>query len=169
MKLFKYAIVLITVCVSVSFAASAEVQLIGWDVLIPQDQRSHYQPGPPPAQHDYLLGEASLAALQPTDFSMNMKLNGQHIKIAGFIVPLDIDHHGNATEFFLVPYYGACIHVPPPAPNQMIDVHYPKGLKLAALTAAYWVSGTVTVGTIQSKLGASVYRMDATVIEDYRY
>lgn len=147
----------------------AKATVTSWDSLIPLTERAHYQPGPPPPQHDYLGGESGLAALQPQDDSVNPELNNQLIRIAGFIVPLDIDNKGDAIEFFLVPYYGACIHVPPPAPNQMIDVHYPHGLRLDSLAAAYWINGRIKIGAVKSKLGASVYSMDATQIDRYHY
>ena len=88
----------------------------------------------------------------------------------GFEVELlPVDAEGRVTEFFLVPYYGACIHVPPPAPNQMLFVSYPKGLTLASMYAAYWVSGRISTHTRQSKLGSAAYALAATGVEEYRY
>jgi len=57
----------------------------------------------------------------------------QNIRLPGFIVPLEFDDDMNISEFFLVPYFGACIHMPPPPPNQIIFVRYPQGLQLDAL------------------------------------
>ena len=48
----------------------------------------------------------------------------------GYPVPLETDAKGRGTLFFLVPYPGACIHVPPPPPNQIVLVRYPKGVAL---------------------------------------
>ena len=84
-------------------------------------------------------------------------------------MPLELDAEGRVTEFFLVPYYGACIHVPPPAPNQMLYVTYPKGLVLESMYAAYWVSGKVSTHTRQSKLVSAAYALAASGIEQYRY
>ena len=52
---------------------------------------------------------------------------------------------GRVTEFFLVPYPGACIHVPPPPPNQIVLVRYPQGLKLTDIYTPLWVSGTLKI------------------------
>ena len=55
------------------------------------------------------------------------ELNGQFVKIPGFVVPLE----GTAeltTEFLLVPYFGACIHVPPPPSNQIVYVTFKDGV-----------------------------------------
>ncbi|HBC56143.1 MAG TPA: DUF3299 domain-containing protein, partial [Gammaproteobacteria bacterium] len=52
------------------------------------------------------------------------EMDGQAIRIPGFIVPLEFDDGQTITQFFLVPFFGACVHVPPPPPNQIIFVHY---------------------------------------------
>jgi hypothetical protein len=150
-------------------ADAARPGTITWEQLVPEVVREHYQAGPPPAVHDYLSGESGLAAQQPQDYSVNAALDGRSIRLPGFIVPLELDAEGRVTEFFLVPYYGACIHVPPPAPNQMLYVTYPRGLTLASMYAAYWISGRITTHTRQSKLGSAAYALAATGIEEYRY
>ena len=62
-------------------------------------------------------------------------LNGQSIRIGGYPVPLESDSRGRSTLFFLVPYPGACIHVPPPPPNQIMLVRYPEGIALEDIYA----------------------------------
>ena len=153
----------------VAGAEAAKAGTISWEDLVPDAARAAYRAGPPPAVHDYLSGESGLAAQQPQDFSVNATLDGHSIRLPGFIVPLELDAEGRVTEFFLVPYYGACIHVPPPAPNQMLFVSYPKGLTLASMYAAYWVSGRISTHTRQSKLGSAAYALAATGVEEYRY
>ncbi len=150
-------------------ADAARPGTISWEDLVPETTRSSFKSGPPPAVHDYLSGESGLAAQQPQDYSVNASLDGHSIRLPGFIVPLELDAEGRVTEFFLVPYYGACIHVPPPAPNQMLYVTYPKGLVLESMYAAYWVSGKVSTHTRQSKLGSAAYALAASGIEQYRY
>jgi hypothetical protein len=49
-------------------------------------------------------------------------LDGQNIRLPGYIVPLEVSEEGRTTEFLLVPYFGACIHVPPPPSNQIVHV-----------------------------------------------
>jgi hypothetical protein len=141
---------------------------IDWDELIPPDARSKFLAGPPPAAHDY-LGEGGLAAQQVMDFSINKALNGQSVKIPGFIVPLDIGKDGLVSEFFLVPYFGACIHVPPPPPNQIVYVKMNKGIALDSIYEAYWISGKMRAANKNTRLGASAYQLDATQVEVYKY
>lgn len=95
------------------------------------------------------------------------ELNGRPIRIPGFIVPLEYDDELVITEFFLVPYFGACIHLPPPPPNQMILVDYPKGIQMDALYTPIWVSGELKAEVTKNELGTSAYAMRMDVFESY--
>lgn len=141
---------------------------IDWDELIPPDARSRFMAGPPPAAHDY-LGEGGLAAQQVMDFSVNKTLDGTNIKIPGFIVPLDVGKDGLVDEFFLVPYFGACIHVPPPPPNQIVYVRMNKGIALDSIYEAYWITGRMKTSNKTTRLGASAYQLDGSKVEVYKY
>lgn len=88
-------------------------------------------------------------------------MNGKDIRIGGYPVPLETDAHGRSTLFFLVPYPGACIHVPPPPPNQLILVRYPKGLKLDDIYTPLWVVGRVKVEKVSNDLADAAYALDA--------
>jgi hypothetical protein len=94
-------------------------------------------------------------------------VNNAPIKIPAFIVPLGFDDEQNVTQFFMVPYYGACIHLPPPPPNQTIFVNYPKGLKLESLYDAYWVSGIIKTSLVENETAIAAYSMDVHIIELY--
>ena len=121
-------------------AGSAALRELDWEDLIPPEDKNHPPSGAPVPMHDY-LGEGGLAAQQVMDFSVNKALDGSNVKLPGFIVPLEVSKEGKVTEFFLVPYVGACIHVPPPPPNQIIYVRDEKGLALESIWEAYWVTG----------------------------
>lgn len=94
-------------------------------------------------------------------------VNNAPIKIPAFIVPLGFDDEQKVTQFFMVPYYGACIHLPPPPPNQTIFVNYPKGLKLESLYDAYWVSGIIKTSLVENDTAIAAYSMDVHAIELY--
>ena len=149
-------------------AASAAPRTLDWVDLLPETERGSYDPAPQ-ASHDYLLGEASLAAQQVLDFSVNEKLADQQVRIPGFIVPLELDDKGLVTEFFLVPYFGACIHVPPPPANQMVYVRMARGISLDSMYAAYWISGKLTVEARRTTLGAAAYTLMGTAAEEYKF
>ena len=88
-------------------------------------------------------------------------MNGKQIRLGGYPVPLESDAKGRSTLFFLVPYPGACIHVPPPPPNQLVLVRYPKGLKLDDIYTPLWVTGTLKVESVTHDLADAAYALDA--------
>jgi uncharacterized protein len=96
-------------------------------------------------------------------------INGE-ARVPGYMVPLE-DNLFEATEFLLVPYPGACIHVPPPPPNQLVHVTMDGG-KTTTLRSLYepvWVQGIVRIGEFQNPYGAvSYFQMTATRIEPYQ-
>jgi hypothetical protein len=62
-------------------------------------------------------------------------------KLPGYIVPLEVSEEGRTTEFLLVPYYGACIHVPPPPSNQIVHIFSEMGVRVEDLYQPYWIEG----------------------------
>ena len=89
-------------------------------------------------------------------------LNGQSIRIGGYPVPLESDSRGRSTLFFLVPYPGACIHVPPPPPNQILLVRYPEGIALDDIYAPLWVEGVLKIEAVSNDLADAAYALDAS-------
>jgi ABC-type nickel/cobalt efflux system permease component RcnA len=69
-------------------------------------------------------------------------IDGQKIRIPGYVLPLAVEG-GRVTEFLLVPWVGACIHTPPPPPNQMIHVSYPAGTEDRGRFVAIWLEGRI--------------------------
>ena len=80
-------------------------------------------------------------------------LAGKLVKIPGFTVPLE-DWASSATEFLLVPYVGACIHTPPPPPNQLVYIQMDAG-KRATMDGwnPVWVEGVLEIEMTQSVYG----------------
>lgn len=75
------------------------------------------------------------------------QLIGESIKIPGFAVPLEGDDGFEyIDEFLLVPYFGACIHVPPPPPNQVILVILDKPVHFEVISFAIWITGILEIG-----------------------
>ncbi|MCY1297591.1 hypothetical protein D9M68_390930 [compost metagenome] len=88
-------------------------------------------------------------------------MDGKRVRIGGYPVPLESDAQGRSTEFFLVPYPGACIHVPPPPPNQLILIRYPKGIPLDDIYTPLWVSGALQIEKVSNDLADAAYVLDA--------
>ena len=81
----------------------------------------------------------------------NPKLAGQLIRMPGYALPLEYD--GKAvTEFLLVPWVGACIHTPPPPPNQIVHVELDGGYEVKSRFEPVWVSGTMAISNVTQNL-----------------
>lgn len=99
----------------------------------------------------------------------NQALQGQRIKIPGFVAPLDWENDAQLKEFLLVPYFGACIHVPPPPANQIIYIKMDVPLKGIRMMDIVWVYGTIAVEKNDSgDMGASSYSMRPDKVEPYK-
>jgi hypothetical protein len=94
------------------------------------------------------------------------ELNGARLRLPGYVVPLDTSV-GGLKEFLLVPYFGACIHTPPPPANQIVHVKLAKAASFKTMDAV-WVSGVISTGRGDSPMGVSGYAMAGEVVEPYR-
>jgi len=154
--------------VTLAAASPHSVLTLSWEKLLPADERGHYDPTPPPPVHGY-LGEGAPAAIQTGSYHVNPKLNGAWVKIPGFVVPLEMNPNGTVREFLLVPYFGACIHVPPPPPNQIVYVKMVAGKGPTSMSDAEWVIGKLTATVEHSELASTAYTLEAVRIEPYKY
>jgi uncharacterized protein len=96
----------------------------------------------------------------------NNVLDNQSIRIPGYVVPIDEAKSG-MREFLLVPYFGACIHTPPPPANQIIDVKLRTPNKDVRMMEPVWVSGRITTLRSSTAMGASGYSMEGIIVEPY--
>ena len=102
------------------------------------------------------------------------ELEGQLVRLAGYALPLEFSDTG-VTEFLLVPYIGACIHVPPPPPNQMVFVRLNQTFNADDLYTPVWVTGRMTVKPSNKELSyvdgeSNVnvgYSLDGSTVEPY--
>ncbi len=72
----------------------------------------------------------------------NGELDGKLVRMPGYVLPLEFTDK-KVTEFLLVPYVGACIHTPPPPPNQIILVKIHDGFESAGMFTPVWVNGVL--------------------------
>jgi|EndMetStandDraft_4_1072995.scaffolds.fasta_scaffold117696_3 hypothetical protein len=153
-------------------AKAGDFKVTEWDSLMPKDwdpmkgvsvlSLGRMQDGDPQA----------IAALErlkrswdtaPTEPAMD----NTRIRIAGFVVPLDAEGE-TLHEFLLVPYFGACIHTPPPPANQVIHVTLATPAKGIRMMDAIWVSGQLHTGISDTAMGTSGYRMDGQAVSLYQ-
>jgi hypothetical protein len=153
-------------------SATGEAREIEWDNLIPDD----YRP-------DLLLAEYDIDDITDDDpraadlmdkiralwdeAPVRNELDGEHIKLPGFIVPVESDEN-ETTGFLLVPYYGACIHVPPPPANQTVYVVSETGEGPApGLFDVVWVTGMMSVNRIENDIAEAGYTIYASEVAPY--
>lgn len=96
----------------------------------------------------------------------NKDLGGKLVSIAGFVAPLDFLGGDQLSEFLLVPYFGACIHVPPPPANQIVYVilEKPMGIQMMDTVMVY---GKLEIEKSESGIGDAGYRIKAVAVEPY--
>ncbi|MDD9725672.1 DUF3299 domain-containing protein [Roseovarius sp. SK2] len=99
---------------------------------------------------------------------MNTRLNGKAVKLPGYIIPFDVTAQG-VTSFMLVPYVGACIHTPPPPPNQLVFVTTKTPWPSDSLWDPVWVSGRLSAKSMKTQIADVGYQMTAEQIEVYEW
>ncbi len=164
MILFKSALYYCTLasCLLISFVSSANPpKEIFWEDLIPQ---GHVQIDTQ-AQANHEGSEQNW--VQPElDAPVVEALNGQSVSLPGFVVPLEGDSEV-ITEFLLVPYFGACIHVPPPPPNQIVHVTVKGGVPIESLYDAIVVTGVISTETWSGEIAQVGYKMKAVGVAPF--
>ena len=96
--------------------------------------------------------------------AVNPELDGKIVRLPGYVLPIEFKGK-QVTEFLLVPWVGACIHTPPPPPNQIVHVKSDKPLEIDGMFDAVWVTGRMAAGLSQR----SVYITDGTTDLDVGY
>ncbi|USD28189.1 DUF3299 domain-containing protein [Pseudoalteromonas sp. SCSIO 43201] len=150
-----YFIACITAMILSGAAKAAPPKELFWEDLIP---KGHVQiSNQDAASHE----GAEQNWIQPDlDAPVVKELDGQLVSLPGFVVPLEGDSEV-ITEFLLVPYFGACIHVPPPPPNQIVHVKIKNGVPIESLYDAITVSGVIKVSTWKGDIAQTGYMMEA--------
>ena len=160
---------------TLNLALAADYEEIDWVALMPEDDLSALL-NRPEILNDIADGSAAdsiddFASKQLEDEQAQRyqqalvstrvidEFDGKAIRIPGFIVPLEQNEEQKATAFFVVPYFGACLHMPPPPPNQILYVEYKEGVGVENLYNPYWFEGTVKIDNHESALGTSAYSL----------
>ena len=168
------ALVIALAAASPAVAAPGDVRDLAWEDLMPEGWD-------PLAGLDALTGDDAQALSDNSARAIELfnayqeavrsapvvgELDGQQVRLPGFMVPLDFE--GTETsEFLLVPYFGACIHVPPPPSNQIVYVKTVAGYPMKELFDPVWVTGVLSTQAFLNDVGDAGYTMQATIIEPY--
>ncbi|WOI52343.1 DUF3299 domain-containing protein [Parvularcula sp. LCG005] len=144
---------IIAAIAAVSLQAQEPI-VISWSDLIPADAAPGAEDDTP-VDHDGAGPAKQVGSADPV-----MDFDQQTIRMPGFMLPLDYSDKGEVTSFLLVPYYGACIHVPPPPPNQIVYVDTKAApVQAKGLWDPVWVIGTMQVKMNKNGLGDAAYTL----------
>lgn len=100
-------------------------------------------------------------------FDVVEDLDGQLIRIPGYVVPFDFDMRRRQSEFLFVPYMGACIHTPPPPPNQIIFVRADPAVRIRDIWVPYWLEGELRTEENRNGLGDAAYTLILDELDPY--
>ena len=154
----------------------SEALVITWDDLIPSD---FVQPKNPfdsmsKEEIDRLMDGSpeSAAEIDRLREAYNYSpvvesLDGRRVKLGAYITPLEFDGQSKLSEFLLVPYVGACMHVPPPPANQVVHANSEDPVKRRSMYEAVWAIGTLRTETVESELAESGYRLEVEEVLPY--
>ena len=102
---------------------------------------------------DHLLDQRAKITDMRRQRAMNTRedYDGKTIKMPGYLLPLDVTD-GEVTEYLLVPWVGACIHTPPPPPNQIVYVKTTHPWKVGSPWEPVTVEGTLRAEKVTKNL-----------------
>ena len=147
-----------------TLAAADQVIDLNWEDLLPETGNTARKTPRGVVQH----GGAQFDSQEIDYGRVRTDWNGKTIRLPGFMIP--IDYAGaEVTAFILVPYFGACVHVPPPPPNQLVFVTAEKPYASDGLFEAVNVTGIIDTDSTSTRLAEIGYSLSADRIESYEW
>ncbi len=153
-------------------AIAGEPRTLDWEDLLPEGEIERIEKmtailGPDPIFEHFGSGQFEAPGIQIGTFNVVQELNGELVRIPGFVLPFEYESTGKITEFLLVPYFGACIHVPPPPPNQMVYVKSKKPVDIGKVWDAVYVTGILRTEKHLHGIGDAAYTLEFEGWERY--
>lgn len=159
--------------ISTEERTGSDITEIGWDNLIPDEWRPDSELIEKYNNGDINDDDPRVIALRKKMQELeklaplNKTLEGKIIKMPGFVVPVEMDGE-KVREFLLVPYQGACVHVPPPPANQTVYVKTnDESSGVYTYFDTVWVTGTMSLVKTKNDLAESGYMINAVKVEPY--
>ncbi|MEP1445980.1 MAG: DUF3299 domain-containing protein [Paraglaciecola sp.] len=154
------------------------VMPLDWAMLLPPEEQAiitHYQ-----TQNAQTVKELSAQILRSIEASTDpnyhealistntvKSFENKMVSLSGFVVPVEYYADKNIKSLFFVPYFGACLHYPPPPPNQMLFAQIDQGFSQFDITQAYTITGKISVGLFEDPMGTSAYLLEVVSIQPY--
>ena len=155
--------IIFIICCTWAMSINAQtVTMLSWEDLIPEFEKKLLE------IHERQTGNADdYSPVLPKGFGkVRNALDGERIKIAGFVIPLEGDEE-KVYEMLLVPYMGACFHVPPPPPNQIIYVKFEEGVAIKNLWDVVYVVGVLKTEEFSHEFAEVGYVLEGENTEPY--
>ena len=153
-------------------SAPKEATLLTWEDLVPEGEEERLaelyaeQYAAASSLADIEEGGAGDIAIQIGSYETVDTFEAVRVRLPGYAVPFE---YGDTeiSEFLLVPYFGACLHAPPPPPNQTIYVTLADPMQLRDLTQAVWIEGTLRTSVAVTDLADAAYTIEVDTVEAY--
>jgi hypothetical protein len=148
--------------------ANAPAELLNWRDLLPDGELEMLLAleegrAPPTLMSQF----QSRRDEQIGTFNVVEELDGLMVRMPGYILPLDYAERGQAREFLFLPYHGACIHYPPPPPNQIIYLRSAEPVSFSALWEPVWVEGRMEIQRVETDLADAAYTLIVRSVRPY--
>lgn len=146
-----------------SAVTGAAEQELDWLQMMPADELAALERGDgPEVKH---TGNRRMA--QFGTFRTVATVLDRAVRLPGYVVPLANAADGGLTEFLFVPYYGACIHVPPPPPNQIVHVRLSRPIDMPDMYSPFFLAGILRAERVDDDLAGSAYTMADAELRPY--
>lgn len=164
MKMWLSVLIGVSAIVNIPFLYATEqlpLELM-WGDLIPKEQRQSINP----FGQRTTVAQRAQRAKQSLEGDFRHDLDGRNVSISGLIIPLEGDEK-SMSELLLLPYHGACIHVPPPPPNQILYVKFAQPVPREPIWQAVTIKGELRVESTSTNLAEVGYLLDGHQLKDY--
>ncbi len=141
---------------------TGQAENISWDDLLPPDWI------PPATSVNHFFDETPAQTLSSAESPVVPAMNRRRVRLPGYLVPIDLEGE-RVRSFLMVPYFGACIHVPPPPPNQVVFVELEDAVSLADPYGAHWVTGELRTSNNSTDLAEAAYSMRGESVEVFNW
>ncbi|AZU03459.1 putative lipoprotein [Glycocaulis alkaliphilus] len=147
---------------------AAEAELLNWRDLLPDGELEmllalEEGTAPPTLMSQFQTRRDE----QIGTFNVVEDLDGLIVRMPGYILPLDYAERGQAREFLFLPYHGACIHYPPPPPNQIVYLRSAEPIRFSQLWDPVWVEGRMEIQRVETDLADAAYAMAVRSVRPY--
>ena len=161
----------LVLAISSSAIAAEKPLTLDWESLLPEGEMERLDQlafqAMPMIGHSAYGDEYGGMPVQIGTFNVVEELDGKLVRLPGFVLPFEYSSSGKISEFLLVPYFGACIHMPPPPPNQMVYVKADKPVDVGKVWDAIYVVGILRTEKHLNEMGDAAYTLELQSWEVY--